>query len=214
MNLSSLEHTKLSKRRLVGLLHAYECMRTIDIKNCKFPHCERIRKLWDHMRLCSVYDGCSTNHCDFARKLLKHWINCLSMECPICSSIRLKDEIRLKACDLYPLIPKSVEDISKKELTPKFRKEYLEYYLNLVCSNYAQTMTDRRFKKIKKLIESFEVSAYDNSVNVHDYQQILALKVAQIQQTWNIFQRDNFLIFSVFICYFINLWIKFFFWWY
>ncbi|KAH7715618.1 TAZ zinc finger [Aphelenchoides avenae] len=76
------EKYRIVQHQLALFLHAYKCAKKreqsadVNYTPCNVPHCDTMKAVLDHMRLCSNARQCSFDHCVSTRKITEHWKNC------------------------------------------------------------------------------------------------------------------------------------------
>ncbi|VDD84247.1 unnamed protein product [Mesocestoides corti] len=55
---------------------------------CTNRRCRTMRNVLRHIHTCTEGMNCRGPHCASSRRILSHWKNCASRECPVCESIR------------------------------------------------------------------------------------------------------------------------------
>ncbi|VDK39859.1 unnamed protein product [Taenia asiatica] len=71
------------------LLHAQYCrQRRLERSiHCNNPHCRIMQNVLRHLEECTAERNCPMQHCFSSRRIIKHWKNCISAECPLCGDL-------------------------------------------------------------------------------------------------------------------------------
>ncbi|KAL5969287.1 hypothetical protein TSMEX_002979 [Taenia solium] len=71
------------------LLHAQYCrQRRLERSiHCNNPHCRIMQNVLRHSEECTAERSCPMQHCFSSRRIIKHWKNCISAECPLCGDL-------------------------------------------------------------------------------------------------------------------------------
>lgn len=84
---------KLQQQRLLLLQHAAKCQRG-EGECTVTPHCAPMRKLWSHVKNCSLIK-CPVAHCVSSRYVLGHWLSCTDPACRMCQPAREGTDMHL-----------------------------------------------------------------------------------------------------------------------
>mmetsp|Transcript_28085 Transcript_28085/g.50855 ORF Transcript_28085/g.50855 Transcript_28085/m.50855 type:complete len:152 (-) Transcript_28085:689-1144(-) len=76
------------QQRLLLLHHAAHCKQ--EIGRCTAtPHCDTMRKLWDHIKECNA-PTCTDRYCTSSRHIWIHYGKCKHVNCQVCMPVRVE----------------------------------------------------------------------------------------------------------------------------
>jgi len=84
---------RLQQQRLLLLQHAAKCQQS-DGECTVTPHCAAMKKLWSHVKNCSLVK-CPVAHCVSSRYVLGHWCSCTDAACRMCQPAREGTDMHL-----------------------------------------------------------------------------------------------------------------------
>lgn len=92
MTTGNLQHKKRIQLRLVYLIHAKKCqdreLKSGSEGGCTWSCCKVMKRVLNHMSICSAGYNCSEIYCYSSKKIIIHWTNCQNIVCDVCMPLK------------------------------------------------------------------------------------------------------------------------------